>query len=79
MKIELEASEAIAPCPMCGSSASLHQSGIEAGGPNKHVPTPTGSVYWVKCDDVDDALRCGTSQPAVADRDNALARWNRRA
>jgi transcription elongation factor Elf1 len=70
--MKLKTEETIYNCPMCGSSASLHSSILDQG-------YTVDTVFWVKCDDNSGAVKCGTTQPSVSDRDNALARWNRRA
>jgi hypothetical protein len=80
MKVDLEPNESVSECPMCGSSASLHLTGIGANDKiKKGEIIATDTLYWVRCDDTDSAIDCGTTQPAVSDRANALARWNRRA
>ena len=79
MKIELETEEVIIECPMCGSEASLHGTSIGAIAMVKGEQVmPQGSMYWVRCEDNDSAVTCGTTQPAVSSRGNAIARWNRR-
>jgi Restriction alleviation protein Lar len=80
MKIELEPSETVYGCPMCGSSSSLHGTSIGAIAMVKGAQVmPQGSMYWVRCDDNSIDLACGVTQSAVSDRANAIARWNRRA
>ena len=73
MKVELEPEETIGGCPMCASKAEFHSTTIGANQMVSGAPVaPTGSLFWVKCED------CGLTQPGVTDRFNALLRWNRR-
>jgi hypothetical protein len=79
MKVELEPTETVEPCPMCGGEVSLHSSPVGAFQPKKGAAiVPSGTLFWCRCDD-SGAVTCGTTQAAVSDRANALVRWNRRA
>ena len=64
MKI-LDTNIEVAACPVCGTEAFLHTNRTSRG----------NSQFWPKCDN----LQCGCTINAGKDREEVLARWNRRS
>jgi len=65
MIVEIEKATGVRACPLCGAESHLR---------TNRCNTVEREQFWVKCSD----LQCGCTTSSEADRDKALAKWNRR-
>ena len=64
MRVELDESTKVKPCPLCGDEAFLHTDTTLLG----------STLFWIKCPN----LQCGCTANSSDDREKTLAGWNRR-